>query len=134
MNNTNAVESQFRVVKHFERVLFGQKTPTLSEFIPAIGKIIQQQFRNRQIRCDNKRLVIFHESPKFQEALESASWKLNPLGLSVFHQAILMYEKKKANMTCENGVLYEKYTGRKSNGYIGEYNTCLLYTSDAADE
>jgi hypothetical protein len=55
--------------------------------------------------------------------LEEAGWVLNPIGLSVFHQAILMYEKKKKNFTFEGDTLFEKYTGKKTRGYVGEYQT-----------
>ena len=106
MNNTNAVESQFRVIKHFEKVHFGHKIPTLSKFIPVIVKILAQQYRNRQVLCDNKRLVIFHENPVFKEGLKKASWILNPVGLAVYHKGILTLDKKRKNIKLnENGTI-----------------------------
>ena len=37
-NTTNAVESIFRKIKHFEKVLFGNKVPSISELLPELKK------------------------------------------------------------------------------------------------
>ena len=36
-NNTNAVESMFRKIKHFEKVVFGKRIPTIAEFNPQLN-------------------------------------------------------------------------------------------------
>ena len=36
-NNTNAVESMFSKIKHFEKVVFGKRIPTIAEFNPQLN-------------------------------------------------------------------------------------------------
>ena len=91
-NDTNAAESMFRKIKHFERLRFGNIKPTIVEFLPEMVKILDEQ-KNKNRNYQNKRLVIHHKNPLYNEALEQASWKLNRIGLAEFHRIIMWFEQ-----------------------------------------
>ena len=94
----------------YERQTFGQRLPTLHEFVPAIAKAIDQQFGGRQRLVENKRITYFHKDRLLNKALEDASWKLNPVGMKTFYDAIILHEKRRKYMSVEkNGDIQERY-------------------------
>ena len=92
-DSTQAVESFFRALKLYQSQEFGKRLPTLTDLIPSIAKAIDQQFGNRQRLVENKRTVYQHADININSALEAASWDLNPTGIKLFYDKILMYEK-----------------------------------------
>ena len=87
------------------------RLPSLNEFIPAIAIAIDEQFGKRQRLVENKRIKYFHEDPTFRQALEEASWELNPTGMQVFFDKIELYEKRRdCTELMEDGRVMEKYS------------------------
>ena len=103
MGSTQAVESFFRVLKMYEKQIFGYRLPTLDEFIPAISKALDQQFGHRHILVQNKRIQYFHKDPQMKEALDIASWELNPIGMKLLYENINLYELRLPNMEVVGG-------------------------------
>ena len=77
----------------YQKQQFGGRLPTLNDLIPAIGKAIDQQFGSRQRLVENKRIQYYHADKIMHQALEEASWELNPTGMKVFYEKINMYGK-----------------------------------------
>ena len=98
-NDTQAVESTFSAIKRFSKCEFGNRTPTLTEIINILPKILDSRSESRQTVIFNRRLVIYHKDPKYRNALEAASWELNAAGLRVFHEAIKVCDAKESCMT-----------------------------------
>ena len=57
---------------------FGNKTPSLSEFVKVLPKILDKRSAERENITNHSRLV-FHDpnNKDVNDALELASWKLN---------------------------------------------------------
>ena len=92
--STQACESFFSKLKQMERQTFGQRTPSLHEMIPHISAAIDHRFLIRRNLVGNKRIKYYHQDPVLQEALDTASWILNPLGIKLFFDNIKMSEKR----------------------------------------
>ena len=123
-NDTQAVESTFSAIKRFSKSEFGNRTPTLTELIDILPRILDGRSENRQRNIFSKRLVIYHKDPKYRLALEAASWELNAGGMRVFHQAIEMCDTKEKHMKLlDDDRIEEKYTGRQTSSYVGFYST-----------
>ena len=97
-NDTQAVESTFSALKRYSKCEFGTTTPTLTDLINVLPKILDQRTENRQKNIFNKRLVIYHKEPRYRTALEKASWELNAAGMRVFNTAINMCDNEEKNM------------------------------------
>jgi hypothetical protein len=82
----------------YEKQTFGQRLPTLHEFIPAISRAIDTQFGGRQRLVENKRIRYFHTDKMIRKALEDASWELNPVGMKTFYDTILLFEKRNSSL------------------------------------
>ena len=123
-NDTQAVESTFAAIKRIAKSEFGNRTPSLTELIDILPKILDCRSEDRQKNIFHKRLVIYHKDPKYRTALEAASWDLNAAGMRVFNDAIKMCEAKENSMQLgEDGIIVEKYTGSKTAPYVGKYQT-----------
>ena len=123
-NDTQAVESTFSVIKRITKTEFGNRTPSISDLIMFLPRILDARSESRQKNIYSKRLVIYHENPLYRTALESASWVLNAAGLKAFNSAINMCDKKEGSMSLlENSDIQEKYTGTKTAPYVGVYTT-----------
>ena len=123
-NDTQAVESTFSALKRYSKSEFGTTTPTLTDLINVLPKILDQRTENRQKNIFNKRLVIYHKEPRYRTALEKASWELNAAGMRVFNTAINMCDNKEKNMKLtDDDHIEEKYMGKKTAPYIGKYQT-----------
>ena len=121
-NDTQAEESTFSAIKRFSKCEFGNRTPTLTEIINILPKILDSRSESRQTVIFNRRLVIYHKDPKYRNALDAASWELNAAGLRVFHEAIKMCDAKESCMTVlEDDRIEEKYTGRQTSAFVGVY-------------
>ena len=57
------------------------------------------------------------------DALEEASWHLNEGGMKVFHQQIKAALRKIVDMTFEDGLITERYVGKRTRSYVGHYET-----------
>ena len=66
--STQALESFFRVLKMYEKQIFGHRLPSLNEFIPAISKALDQQFGRRHILVENKRIQYYHKDGRMLQA------------------------------------------------------------------
>ena len=82
----------------YEKQIFGHRLPSLDEFIPAISKALDQQFGGRHILVENKRIQYFHKDPIMKQALDAASWELNPIGIKLFYENINLYELRLSNL------------------------------------
>jgi hypothetical protein len=123
-NDTQAAESSFRALKHYEKVEFGQTTPHLGQLIPVIIKVLQDRNKQRLIRITNKRVKIHHDNPNFKEALDKASYVLNSAGITVFYDTLKLMEARSHLMELdEEENIIENYDGRWSKGYVGNYST-----------
>ena len=71
----------------YEQQIFGRRLPTLDEFIPAISKALDQQFGGRHVLVENKRIQYYHKDTRMKEALQKASWVLNPIGMQLLYAA-----------------------------------------------
>ena len=117
--STQACESFFRVMKHYEKQAFGQRTPSLHEMIPYISMAIDKRFLLRKILVGNKRMRYFHEELEFQEALDQASWVLNPTGMKLLYNCIEWFEKRRDQMIIAEEGVCESF----SNGQQKLYRT-----------
>ena len=70
-----------------------------------------------------RRLIIHHTVPLFDQALQTASWKLNIRGMKNFHECLTMAESRKEHMKLEGNTVVEVYTGRNTAPYQGKYTT-----------
>ena len=127
--STQAVESFFRVLKQYQKQQFGNRLPSLQDFIPAIAKAIDEQFGSRQRLVQNKRITYYHADPMMHQALEQASWELNPTGMKLFFNKIEMHEKRAKHMELLDGVnVKETYnSGEKTYNVNGMSCTCSTY-------
>ena len=82
----------------YEQQIFGYRLPTLHEFIPAISKALDQQFGGRHKLVQNKRIRYFHKDRRMKQALDDASWDLNPIGMQLLYENINLYELRLSNM------------------------------------
>ena len=64
-----------------------------------------------------------------QQALEEASWELNPTGMKVFYEQINMYEKREEYMELlDDGKIKETYnSGDSSYEVDGKSCTCSTF-------
>ena len=74
------MESFFRVLKMYEQQIFGRRLPTIS-------KALDQQFGGRHVLVENKRIQYYHKDTRMKEALQKASWVLNPIGMQLLYAA-----------------------------------------------
>ena len=110
--STQGCEALFRVLKLYEKQLFGQRIPVLQEMIPKIAQALSKRLLLRRLRTENKRVKYHSPDPTIDAALEEASWKLNPIGNKLFYESINLACKRQDSMKiCEEGVIevYEKY-------------------------
>ena len=128
-DSTQAVESFFRVLKLYQTQQFGSRLPSLTELIPAITKAIDQQFGTRQRLVENKRIKFHHSDKRMDDALEEASWDLNPTGMKIFYDKINMFEMRREFMEVqEDGRTKETYTsGEKLYEVDGFKCTCSTF-------
>ena len=105
-------------MKKYEKQSFGARTPTLHELIPVISSAIDKRFHLRQLLVSHKRIKYYHAHPKIQEALDQASWILNPTGLKIFFSSIKQCEQRWAKMQFlgEDGI-EESYSKEVSKTY-----------------
>ena len=122
-NDTQAVESTIRAIKHYTKVEFGYVTPTMEQLITILPKILDKRSEERETVIGTRRIVIHHPNPVYKSALEEASWVLNAAGMRNFYKGILMADKRQKLITLENEILIEKYTGRKTRDYVGRYSS-----------
>ena len=120
-NDTNAAESMFRKIKHFERTFFGKRKPSIIEFLPQLVEILDDEQKRKNLHYQNKRLVIHHDNPWYEEALEKASWELNRVGLSEFHRIILWFEERRKFMTFHEGDECNVIETYGRTNYTGRY-------------
>ena len=120
-NDTNAAESMFRKIKHFERTFFGKRKPSIIEFLPQLVEILDDEQKRKNLHYQNKRLVIHHDNPRYEEALEKASWELNRVGLSEFHRIILWFEERRKFMTFHEGDECNVIETYGRTNYTGRY-------------
>ena len=122
-NDTQAAESTFRAIKHYTKVEFGNRIPTLSELCTVLPKLLDKRTAEREQNINLRRLVIHHPDPEFEKALQTASWKLNAAGMRRFHECLKMAEFKKPQMTLQGNQVEEKYVGKNTAKYVGHYET-----------
>ena len=123
-NDTQAVESTFSAIKRISKSEFGNRTPSLTELVSFLPKILDCRTENRQKNIFNRRLVIYHKDARYRSALEAASWDLNIAGMKVFSKAIDMCENKEDCMRLlDDDTIEEKYTGLNTSSYLGKYST-----------
>ena len=122
VNDTQAAESTFRALKHYEKLEFGRTTPRLEVMIPIIIKVLANRHKKRLQRITNKRLVIHHDNSEFKYALDQASYVLNNGGMSLFHDTLKLLELRSPLMEIVDGEVHEKYNGRWAKGYVGKYS------------
>ena len=89
-------------MKHYEKQTFGQRSPSLNEMIPCIGAMMDRRFLERKLLVGNKRIKYFHKVPIFQDALNEASWQLNPVGIKLLFECIKLAEKCWESMQMED--------------------------------
>ena len=58
VSSIQAAESSFCALKHYEKVGFGQKTPTFNEMIPVFIKVLKDQHKKRLAEVETKRTQI----------------------------------------------------------------------------
>ena len=93
-NDTQAIESTFSAIKLYTKIEFGRRTPTLSELLLVLPRVLAKRTAEREQEYIQKRLIIHHENPKFDHALQIASWKLNLGGMKTFYEALQMTDDK----------------------------------------
>ena len=108
----------------FERQTFGQRTPSLNEMIPHISAAIDRRFLIRRNLVGNKRLKYYHENPLLKEALEKASWVLNPTGMKLLFDNIKLCEKQWANMAVVDSGIMETFQNGEQKMYTTDGKTC----------
>ena len=95
----------------------------MEQIITILPKILDQRSKDRGNKSLFRRMVIHNENPIYNEALKQASWYLNAAGMRMYNQAIVMSDKRQHLCTIDGNVVTEKYEGRNTRGYIGEYTT-----------
>ena len=127
--STQAVESFFRVLKLYQTQQFGKRLPTLHDLVPAIAKAIDDQFGNRQRLVENKRMQYHHPDRLMHQALQEASWELNPTGIKLFYDQIKMYDKRRKHMEIDDeGRIKETYnSGENTYEVDGKSCTCSTF-------
>ena len=113
----------------FEKQIFGHRRPSLHEMIPGISKAIDRRFLLRSILVGNKRIKYYHPDPIFYQALEEASWSLNPIGMKLFYENIQIYETRVEYMSFgEEGVIenYDQH-GQKCYSTTEVVCSCSYY-------
>ena len=109
-NDTQASESTFRAIKHYSKVEFGNRVPSLSEFVKILPKILDKRSAEREHIYNHRRLV-FHDpnNREVDDALELASWNLNEGGYRLFYQELKAALFKKDHMTLDGNKITKKY-------------------------
>ena len=114
-NDTQASESTFRAIKHYSKVEFGNRVPSLSELIKVLPKILDKRSAERENISNNRRLVFrYPENVEVDKALELASWKLNEGGYRLYYQQLKAAIFKRDHMSLEGCKVTEKYIGEKN--------------------
>ena len=80
---------------------------------------MDRRFLERKLLVGNKRIKYFHKVPIFQEALNEASWQLNPVGIKLLFECIKLAEKCWESMQMEDQGILETF----SNGQTKVYHT-----------
>ena len=112
----------------YEQQIFGRRLPTLDEFIPAISKALDQQFGGRHVLVENKRIQYYHKDTRMKEALQKASWVLNPIGMQLLYENINLYELRLNNMKIGGNQIRETYqTASKVYTTDGKECTCSYF-------
>ena len=102
----------------FEKQQFGHRSPSLHEMIPKISAAIDQRFLLRKILTGNKRIKYYHPDPRFQTALEDASWCLNPIGMKLLFTNLKLLEKRWNEMSIEDvGGVTETFEKHEAKTY-----------------
>ena len=112
-------------MKHYSKVEFGHKTPSLSELVKVLPYILDR----KSVERDNsgRRLVFrFPDNKEIDRALEEASWFLNDGGMKRFFSELKSAECKKKNIVVNENKLTETYTGRKTCNYLVTMNLMEL--------
>ena len=122
-NDTQAVESTFRAIKHYVKVEFGRKCPSLEELILVLPKILDKRSSERELATINRRVIFHHKNPKLNEALERASWDLNAGGMKVYFEALKMSHDQCDRFEVDGETIIETYSSSKTAPYKGTYKT-----------
>ena len=77
--------------------------------IPYIGDTIDKRYFVRKLLVGNKRIRYYNECPLFQEALDQASWILNPTGLKLFFESIKLAQQCWEKMSIEENGICETF-------------------------
>ena len=62
--------------------------------IPYIVQSMEKRYLLRSIQFENRRCQYYHDQDLFQQALQEASWHLNPIGMETFYKNINLYDKR----------------------------------------
>jgi hypothetical protein len=108
----------------FEKQTFGQRSPSLHEMIPQISSAIDKRFLLRTFLVGNKRIKYYHSEPRFQTALDQASWSLNPTGMKLFFVNIKLCEKRQDKMSMAEGGVTETFDNLEQKTYRTNGETC----------
>ena len=122
-NDTQAAESTFRAIKHYMKVEFGSRTPSLHELILVLPKILDKRSAERALATAHRRIIYHYKNPEFDKALEQGSWELNAGGMKAFHEALTMADDLKERFEVVDGDITETYTGQNTAHYKGNYKT-----------
>ena len=85
--------------------------------IPCIGAMMDRRFLERKLLVGNKRIKYFHKVPIFQDALNEASWQLNPVGIKLLFECIKLAEKCWESMQMEDQGILETFSNRQTKVY-----------------
>ena len=108
-----------------EKQTFGQRIPSLHEMIPHIGAAIDHRFLIRRNLVGNKRIKYYHKDPLLQEALDTASWILNPIGIKLFFENIKISEKRSDYMAIKDeGDGVNETFGAQEKNYTCDGTSC----------
>ena len=122
--NTQACEAFFRALKCYEKQQFGQRLPSLNEMIPSISRAIDKRFLIRRNLVGHKRLKYYHENATLREALEEASWILNPIGMKVFFDNIKLCEQRWDKLGLGEDGVDETFSDEAHKTYSTDGQTC----------
>ena len=97
--------------------------------IPYIGDTIDKRYFVRKLLVGNKRIRYYNECPLFQEALDQASWILNPTGLKLFFESIKLAQQCWEKMSIEENGICETFNDGTKKLYTsdGNYCSCSYY-------
>ena len=92
--------------------------------IPSISRALDKRFLIRRNLVGHKRLKFYHENPTLREALEEASWILNPIGMKLLFDNIKLCEQRWSKLVIVDDGVEETFSDEAHKTYFTDGRTC----------